>query len=85
MKTRPLGWALGQCAWCPYTKGIINRDRYAQREDVKTHREKMPACSEKCSDKSRNTEDCWKAPEVRRDEEGSSLRAVRGSVALPAP
>lgn len=86
MEMRPLGWALGQYAWCPYTKGIKNRDRYAQREgDVKTHREKIPACLEKHSDKSRNTEDCWKTPEIRRDKEGSSLTAVRGSVTLPAP
>lgn len=52
---------------------------------MKTHREKMPACSEKCGDQSRNIEDCWKTPEVRRDKEGPSLRAVRGSVAPPAP
>lgn len=25
MEMRPLGWALGQYAWCPYTKGIKNR------------------------------------------------------------
>lgn len=37
MKMRPLGWALGQYAWCPYKKGMINRQirtEGSSREDT---------------------------------------------------